>query len=436
MQLKNKMRTHLNAAVTFLFLVAGNISGQTISLDYCKQKVRQNHPIGTNATITDSIASLKKKNIKTEWLPQINLNGQASYQSDAMKLDMLMPDTSRRPVGFTKKSIETDHDQYKVWLDATQIIFDGGLNKARREFSDLSYKSDVLSANAEINKVLDQTTQMYYAIILNRSNKKLVEVLVNTYDTKLKQVNSLISQGMMMESDRDNITVEVLKLNQQLFEMDILYKSMLANLSELMGEQIADSAKFETQVVSNADSAQMSRPDLAALDAKQEALQYSEKIYKAQRMPRLSAFAQAGYGKPGLNMLSTSFEPYYIIGVNFKWNIFDWNNSARERSIARKQATIVNNQRRAVENNIQILLNSSKSRIVQLENAVVTDAKIVELRSNIARRSADRLDKGLISSTDYINDVNAEMQAKLSLEMHKVQLMQEQNNLQSIYGVY
>jgi len=137
-----------------------------------------------------------------------------------------------------------------------------------------------------------------------------------------------------------------------------------------------------------------------------------------------------------LNMLSTSFDPYYIIGLNFKWNIFDWNNSARERSIARMQAVMINNQRSAVENNIQISINNSKSRIVQLENAVVTDAKIVELRSSIARRSADRLDKGLISSTDFINDLNAEMQAKLNLEMHKVQLMQEQSNLQSIYGVY
>jgi outer membrane protein TolC len=436
MQLKNKMRIHLNVTATFLLLVAGSISGQTINLDYCKQKVRQNHPIATNAMVNDSIASLKNKNIKTEWLPQLNLNGQATYQSDAMKIEMLVPDTSRRPVGFTKKSIETDRDQYKVWLDVSQMIFDGGLNKARREFSDLSYKSDVLSVNSEINKVLDQTTQMYYSILLNRSNKKLVEVLISTFDTKLKQMNSMISQGMMMESDRDNITVEVLKLNQQLFELDMLYKSMLANLSELMGEQIGDSTKFEAPVISGADSAQMNRPDLAALDAKEEALQYSEKIYKAQRMPRLSAFAQAGYGKPGLNMLSTSFDPYYIIGINFKWNIFDWNNSARERSIARKQATIINNQRRAVENNIQIAVNNSKSRIVQLENAVITDGKIVELRSNIARRSADRLDKGLISSTDYINDVNAEMQAKLNLEMHKVQLMQEQSNLQNIYGNY
>ncbi|HEY9124692.1 MAG TPA: TolC family protein [Bacteroidales bacterium] len=431
------MRRLFKIPVVLLFaFVPTFIYGQAISLEYCKQRVRQNHPIGPNATITDSIACLKGKNLKNEWLPQLNLNGQATYQSDAIKLDMLLPDTFQKPIGFSKKTIETDRDQYKVWLDATQLIYDGGLNKARREFSDLSYKSDVFSAKSDINKVLDQTTQLYYSIILNRSNKKLVEVLINTYDTKLKQINSLISQGMMMESDRDNITVEVLKLNQQLFELDMLYKSLLANLSVLMGEQIGDSAKFDIPVINKPDSLQMSRPDLAALDAKQEALQYSEKIYKAQRMPKLSAFAQAGYGKPGLNMLSTSFDPYYIIGLNFKWNIFDWNNSARERSIARMQAVMINNQRSAVENNIQISINNSKSRIVQLENAVVTDAKIVELRSSIARRSADRLDKGLISSTDFINDLNAEMQAKLNLEMHKVQLMQEQSNLQSIYGVY
>jgi outer membrane protein TolC len=153
-------------------------------------------------------------------------------------------------------------------------------------------------------------------------------------------------------------------------------------------------------------------------------------------MPKLFAFAQAGYGRPGLNMLSTTFDPYYIIGVSLKWNIVDWGNASRERSIARKQAEIINNQARAIEKNITLALNTSKSRIVQLENAINTDTKIVELRSNIARRSAERLDKGLISSTDYINDLNAEMQAKMTLETHKVQLMQEKENLKNIYGIY
>ena len=38
-------------------------------------------------------------------------------------------------------------------------------------------------------------------------------------------------------------------------------------------------------------------------------------------MPRIGAFVQGGYGRPGLNMLEDSFEPYYVAGVRLSWNL-------------------------------------------------------------------------------------------------------------------
>ena len=42
------------------------------------------------------------------------------------------------------------------------------------------------------------------------------------------------------------------------------------------------------------------------------------------RLPNVSGFAQAGYGKPGYNPFSEDFSDYYMIGIRFRWNIYDW----------------------------------------------------------------------------------------------------------------
>ena len=37
--------------------------------------------------------------------------------------------------------------------------------------------------------------------------------------------------------------------------------------------------------------------------------------------PKISAFAQAGYGRPGLNFLDNGFEPFLQVGVRGQWNL-------------------------------------------------------------------------------------------------------------------
>lgn len=66
---------------------------------------------------------------------------------------------------------------------------------------------------------------------------------------------------------------------------------------------------------------QINRPELRALDAKSEWIETQNKQVTAGLMPRIGAFVQGGYGRPGLNMLEDSFEPYYVAGVRLSWNL-------------------------------------------------------------------------------------------------------------------
>jgi len=66
--------------------------------------------------------------------------------------------------------------------------------------------------------------------------------------------------------------------------------------------------------------------------------------------------------------------------------------------------------------------------IKKLEEALKRDDQIVELRSRVARTSASRLENGVITSTDYLTDLNAETIAKINLQTHKIQLVLSKAN--------
>ena len=48
-----------------------------------------------------------------------------------------------------------------------------------------------------------------------------------------------------------------------------------------------------------------------------ELLSANSEILQKQRNPKLFGFGQAGYGRPGMNMLSTKFDTYYLVGPWF-----------------------------------------------------------------------------------------------------------------------
>jgi outer membrane protein TolC len=152
-------------------------------------------------------------------------------------------------------------------------------------------------------------------------------------------------------------------------------------------------------------------------------------------LPKIFAFSQAGYGRPGLNMLKSDFTSYYIVGISLKWNLWDWSKTSQDRQSISLQSDMLETRRLSFEKNLRIMLDNSQARIKQLEASLETDSSIVELRISVTGLSTVKLDNGTITATDYINDLNGEIQAKIQLKTHKIQLVQEKVNYLTIKGI-
>ena len=105
-----------------LFLAAsGYAQVGSVTLEHCYRLARENYPRLSDVRLQQEISELKQKNIGVAWNPQLYLSGQATYQSEVTKVNLSVP-------GIT--FAEPPKDQFKVYLDVKQTIYDGGVTRA------------------------------------------------------------------------------------------------------------------------------------------------------------------------------------------------------------------------------------------------------------------------------------------------------------------
>src|SRR5689334_11282147 len=95
----------------------------SISLQQAFTLAEQNYPLIHQKGLLKQTEQLSIQNLNSNYLPQLVVNGQATYQSDVTSVNIPLPN-----IKFPIPS----KDQYKVTAEADQLLFDGGVNKAQK----------------------------------------------------------------------------------------------------------------------------------------------------------------------------------------------------------------------------------------------------------------------------------------------------------------
>jgi outer membrane protein TolC len=399
-----------------------------LSLERCYKMARESHPYYSDKQRIIEANDLKIKNYNSQWLPQVSASGQATWQSTG--IEITVPQVT--PTGVTMQTMSPDKDQYKVTLDVNQMLYDGGVTAAQKKIASSNTEADNQQNEADLLKIKDQVTSVYFSLLVINENIKLLNSVKSTLEQRFKSVESAVNNGILQQNDLDILKIEFLKNKQQIHELETGYEYGLKILSELTGSNINPAAQIATPQVNIMLVDSISRPEIKLFESQQQSIAFSDRLTASQRLPKVYAFAQGGYGKPGLNMLSNEFDTYYMVGISFKWTLWDWNKTSRDRKLLLLQKDMVGTRENAFLKTLNIQSNNSLSRIKQIESSLDTDQSIVELREGITKRSTTRLDQGIITATDYLNDLNAETQSKIQLETHKLQLIQEKINYNTI----
>ena len=81
-------------------------------------------------------------------------------------------------------------------------------------------------------------------------------------------------------------------------------------------------------------------------------------------MPRVSGFGQFGYGRPGFNMLSNDFQPFYIVGAKLNWNLWNWRQSNNDKKLLDLQNNVLTVQKETFDKNLKIAGRTNASNLL------------------------------------------------------------------------
>jgi outer membrane protein TolC len=399
------------------------------TLKDCYKIAYDNYPNAKQKSYYKSINSLKIDNIGVNYLPQISLKGQATYQSDVTKLEINNP---------MFQAPEISKDQYKLSLDVRQLLFDGGNTSSLKTTESKQVAVDEQKVEVDLFTLKQKINDLYFAILLLQEKKKVNELLVSDLKSRIAETESRIKNETMTVNNLYILQAQMLQTEQEIQNIENDKIGSLKMLSELIGSKISESSvlsKPELQQITY-DNDFSARPEYKLFDYQKDQLNSYTDVVNSRVLPKISAFGQAGYGRPGLNMLDNSFKPFYMVGLNLTWNPINWNSDNNEKQIYQINQKIVDSQKETFDKNLKVVLEKYKSDVEKYEDLIKKDEELILLREKIVATTYSQLQNGTITSTVYLTELNNKTQSQLMLETHKVQLLQAKINYLTTKGIY
>ncbi len=405
--------------------INGQDSMRVLSLNKAYQMARENYPLIKQKELLQKTSFLTLENMNTAYLPQFSLNGQASYQSDVTSVSIPLP-------GFHITALSKD--QYKFWGELNQLIYDGGMVKNQKEIQEKSALMDDQKLEVELYKLKDRISQLYLGVLLMDAQYMQAKLLKENMQLGLNTVNAQLANGTVFKSASLVLQAQLLQTEQRIVEIKASKSSILRVLELFIHQKISDQVVLEQPVVLEILDDSIQRPEIK-LYAYQDSFWHTQnQLIAAKSNPKLSLFAQAGYGKPGLNMLQNDFAWYGIGGLRLNWSLSNLYTNKREHQIVGLNQKINDVQKDLFLFNTSTLLSQQQTEIKKLKEIVRIDEQIISVRENITEASKAQLQNGVINSNDYLREVNAEDQTKSNFILHQIQLLQAKINYQNIKG--
>ncbi|NLV39312.1 MAG: TolC family protein, partial [Bacteroidales bacterium] len=285
--------------ISFLMLLSTvSIGAQT--LDECRRLAREHYPEIRQYNLVTRTEQFNVSNAAKAWIPQVVLSGQATYQSavpaypEALKNMMQANGVDMSGTGMNK-------DQYRIAVDVTQNIWDGGQSKASRAMAEAEAAEQRSRADVSLYDLQSRVDGLYFGILLLDERMEQTKAMIEVLGSNLSRMRTYHENGVALQSDVDVMEAELLTAQQQLGQVESSLTSYRRMLEIFIGQSLI-SDKLERPAMPIIQGYTSTRPEFALLDAQENRLTAQRRAINSSVMPRFGAFAQGYYGYPGLDI--------------------------------------------------------------------------------------------------------------------------------------
>lgn len=424
----------LNRMIKFCAAIVALLSGvclqaqdnNRLTLQQAYDLARQNYPMIRQKGLVQQTASITIENLNKGFLPQLNISGQATYQSDVTSVPMDIPGIKIEAPG---------KDQYKIQAELTQLLYDGGNTAAQKNVQTANALVEDQKAEVELYKIKDRINQLYLGILLTDEQLKQTELVKKDVQLGIQKVEAQVKNGTAFRSSQLTLEAELMKNDQRTIELNATRKGLVDVLSLFINRPLPATVQLEKPLIAApAPQEPVVRPELKLYDYQQSLFKVQNQLISSRNRPRTSLFVQGGYARPALNLLKNQFDWFYIAGVRLNWGLGGLYTSKKERELLSINQRMVDVQKDMFLLNTNTQLKQQQSELDKLQQLIQSDQQIIDIRVQVKEAANAQLANGVITANDYLREVNAEDQARITLITHQLQLIQAQINYHTLSG--
>ena len=409
-----------------LMILPMTVTAQT--LEECQQAAERNYPLIHQYGLIEKTTELTVANIRKGWLPQVSASAQATYQSDVVAFPEQMQAIYQQ-LGLNMKGLTKD--QYRVGIDVSQTIYDGGAISSQKAVAREQGKVQAAQNEVNIYNVRKRVNEMYFSLLMLDEQILLNHDLQELFRGNEQKLASMVRQGTAAESDLQNVKAERLNVVQQATSLESQKRMLQRMLSTFCGIEVKEVAKpaLQASTLTSPQREAVARPEMRLFDAQLNLADAEEKALNSAMMPKLGLFAQGFYGYPGLNMFEDMMRRDWslngIIGARLTWNIGALYTRKNDKAKLQLQRDMTESNREVFLFNNNLEQIQQNEDIARFQKLMADDEEIITLRSAVRKAAESKLAHGIIDVNDLVREINAENAARVQQSMHEIEMLKQ-----------
>ena len=412
--------------IFLLFLIPlSSFAQESLSLEKCYDLAEMNYPKFKQSALVKEQSDLNSEIIKTKKYPKLDFDAQATYQSEVIHFPTENP-------GLVFEL--PNKDQYKATLTLNQLIYGGGTIDAAIAEENAKSITQLQKVNVELYQLKPKINQIYFSILLTQEKKKILLAKQKQVKEKLKEVKAGVKYGALLPTSDAILESELLKVEQQLKDTESTKQNLMQTLEKYIGIPVSNTSTFTYPENAIDLTNSISRPELELFNLQKSQIDNTSSMLQKNRLPKVYGFAQGGYGNPGLNMLDNSFQAFYYVGLKLNWNVFDWNKTKKQTQALELNKQIIESEREEFKLQTNIQLEQQAIEVEKYKEFINSDQTIISLQNQILKTAESQLKNGVITSSNYMDQLTDLYEAEINLKTHEIQLLLAQANYKVIQG--
>jgi len=360
-------------------------------------------------------------------LPQLKLSGGAMELSSVDAYTLTLPP----PVNISKTIFPDITENYSLKLSLQQPLFTGFKLSKSQEMASLNAQATEEDLTKEQSDMMINVTVAYWKLYDALETKKVIEQTLAQVNEHVKDVQSMLRQGMATDADVMKVQVQLSDVRVKDVQARNAIHLATMSLNSLIGNPLSieiiltdtpqqssePNSLLQSDVAALSLQAAQHRPELKSMQLRHEMNEAGVVAAKGGWYPQVFLGADYNYARPNSRILPPEdmWNGTWDVGITFQWTVWDW--LTTEHQTAQAKASV-----RQSEAGLKQLHDAVDLEVAQqfynaqtaAEEVTVAQAGAAQAKESY-RMTHEKYKTGMASNSDLLDAETALMQANLTL---------------------